>query len=234
MKTGLFAAPGKVRGRMRSTRNFASWAFRASAAVTAAVVADPVVERMSNAGVFGPGRFTDQSNIDVIPALCIASALSLLFVVLLARHMLTRSTYPLEWLRRCAAEVHSRPLWRMLPSIFVMQMSALFAMETLEQIAIAGHPFGGTMWLGGPIAFSLVFHLISCLLFAWTLSRALDWSARSVVRVVRFALTLLRKRFAFGVPPLLDVCYSARRKFIEPYLRALQGRAPPFLSVGNQ
>jgi hypothetical protein len=212
---------------MRSSRIFAAWIFRLAVAVTAAATADPILERMSNAGVFGSGQLTDHSNLDVIPALCIAFALSALFVFLLVRRTLVRTTYPPNWLRHCAADIHAQSWRRMLPSIFAMQMICLFVMETLEQIVVAGHPLGGTVWLGAPVVASVLFHLLVCFVSAWALFRALHWSTRAIVRIVRFALEILRKLFEQSPPPRLGLRYRALPKFIEPYLRALQGRAPP-------
>ncbi len=43
-------------------------------------------------------------------------------------------------------------------SIIAMQLAALFALESLEQLAAGGRLLGGTAWLGGPVAFSLSVH----------------------------------------------------------------------------
>ncbi len=214
---------------MHSGRTSTTWIFRAAAAVSAAAAADPIVERMSNAGVFGAGRFTDHSNVDVIPALCVALALFVGVVFLFARRTLTGNTYPPQWLRRCACDMRSRSLWRMLPSVFAMQMAALFCMETLEQIVVTGHLFGGTIWLGGPIAVSLLAHVLACTTFVWVLSTTLQWSARRIVRIVRYAIEILRKLIERTPPPRLCMHVVILPKFIEPYLRDLQGRAPPSL-----
>ncbi len=214
---------------MRSARSSAGWVFRGAAAVIAAAMADPIIESLSNAGVFGPGRFTDHSTIDVIPALCVALGLVLILVVMLARGLIKESDHPPQWVRSCAAFVGSRSLWNMLPSTYLMQMVVLFGMETLEQIATAGHPLGAMVWLGAPIAASMIIHAISCVVFTWALSRIVVSSARTIARAVRQALELLRALLANDAPPVAAYHVAARR-FIEPYLRALHGRAPPILS----
>ncbi len=33
---------------------------------------------------------------------------------------------------------------------FAVQVAVLYAMETIEQVVVRGHPLGGTLWLGGP------------------------------------------------------------------------------------
>jgi hypothetical protein len=43
-------------------------------AVLAAAIADPLVEFASNAGWFGPGNFTDRSNLDVGPVFALGIA----------------------------------------------------------------------------------------------------------------------------------------------------------------
>jgi len=214
---------------MSSATSSAGWVFRGAAAVIAAAVADPIIEGLSNAGVFGPGRFTDHSNIDVIPALCIALGLLLILVALLARGLIKEGPYPPKWVRSCAVFVGSRSLWNMLPSTYLMQMIALFGMETLEQIATAGHPLGAMVWLGGPVAASMIIHGISCVVFTWALSRIVVSSARTIARAVRQALELLRALLVNDAPAVAAYHVAACR-FIEPYLRALQGRAPPILS----
>jgi hypothetical protein len=115
----------------------------------------------------------------------------------------------------------------MLPSIFVLQLIALFGMETLEQIATVGHPLGGTLWLGGPVLFSFAAHLLSCVVSAWALYHGLRWSARAIVRAVRVALEVLRRLLEPPAFPRFALWFTPRSKFIEPYLRALHGRAPP-------
>lgn len=218
---------------MHQGKHVASWVFRAAAAVTAAALADPVVEHLSNAGLFGRGRFTDGSNLDVIPALLVAASLSFAVIAWLARKMLVRGSHPPVWLRRWSQELHTRPIRALLPSIFAMQLVTLFVMETIEQIVVTGHPLGGTVWLGGPILVSLAFHVLGCALAAYGLSHLVQWSARSVARVLRIALLFLRKLFTDRAAPHMHLRFVARCACIEPYLRALQGRAPPALSVAN-
>jgi hypothetical protein len=212
---------------MRSSSAVSGWLFRMAVAVAAAALANPLIEWLSDTGIFGPGRFTDRSNLDVIPALTVAFALGMLFVLVLARRMFSPSSYPPQWLRRYAGEIGPASVRRMLPSIFVLQLISLFGMETLEQIATAGHPLGGSIWLGGPAAVSLAGHFLSCIVFAWALYHGLHWSARTIVRAVRIALEILRRILQPPALPQNGINVSVRPKFIEPYLRALQGRAPP-------
>lgn len=197
---------------MRTT--FTEPVFCAAAALTAATLTDPIVEGLSNAGLFGPGRFTDHSNLDVIPAACVAAALALLAVF--------------RWLRVWSAQLAPVRVTGALPKVFLLQVAALYAMETIEQIATAGHPLGGTIWLGGPAIVSLTAHGLACIAVTWLLSRSLSWSARTIVRIVRATIEFLRT--LVQDPSLRSYRLTiALPNVRQPYLRALAGRAPPFI-----
>jgi len=104
-------------------------------------------------------------------------------------------------------------------------------METLEQVAVIGRPLGGIIWLGGPVAVSLLLHAAGCLAFAWLLARALRWSAETIVDVVAFIRQLfcaLVPQRTVRPPRALDL---APARFLEPILARLNGRAPPSLSA---
>ena len=193
--------------------------FCLAAAVTAAAAIDPAVEWLANAGFFGPGRFTDHSNLDVIPVLVLGLLFSVIFVAGSAHRIV----------RRFASEVGSIP--RLLPAIFVMQLLVLWSMETVEQIVVTGAPLGGTIWLGGPAMISLAFHALSCLVCTWLLARTLHWSANMVVAVVSF----IRELFAVRAPNRTlrrsRASEIAPSRFLEPILARLNGRAPPVPSA---
>jgi hypothetical protein len=205
--------------------------FCLAAAATAAAAIDPAVECMSNTGVFGPGNFTDHSNLDVIPALCTGLVLSLLVVAGIVRRALCRRSYAPEWLRTCALASDDRTLPKLLPAIFALQLLVLWSMETLEQIAVTGGTLGGTIWLGGPVIISLLLHAAGCLAFTWLLSRMLRWSAKTILDVVTFIRQLfcaLTPNRAVRRTRALEIAFS---RFLEPVLARLKGRAPPYLSA---
>lgn len=156
--------------------------FAVAAAITAAAVTDPIVEALSNSGFFGPGRFTDHSSVDVVPAAILAALICVAVVVFRARD---------SWMRQWAPHVGARSLPRMLPAIFAMQIAALFAMESFEQIAVYGHASVGMLWLGGPVLFSLLLHAVGCVLTTFGLARLLRAAIRGVVRIVLCIATLL-------------------------------------------
>jgi hypothetical protein len=201
--------------------------FCLAAAIVAATAIDPAMEFLSNRGTFGAGDFTDHSNLDVAPALCAGLIFSLVLLAGIARRALHVGGSAPDWLRGCACVADNRALARCLPAIFALQLAVLWSMETLEQIAVAGRPLGGAIWLGGPIPVSLLLHAAGCLAFAWLLARALRWSAETIVDVVAFIRQLfcaLVPQRTVRPPRALDL---APARFLEPILARLNGRAPP-------
>lgn len=168
--------------------NARRWTFAFAAAVLAAAIIDPLVERLSNAGFFGPGSFTDHSNADVVPALCLGFAWALFFVTLYAVRLLGTGIALVRWLGPSARELDDASVSRMLPLIFALELLTLFIMETFEQRLVLGHFLGGSVWLGGPMLASLALHLCGCVFVTMLLSRSLHAVARRVVDVVRALL----------------------------------------------
>jgi hypothetical protein len=131
-------------------------------AVSAATLADPLVEYASNSGFFGVGSFTDHSTINVVPAAITALGLAAAYVVFLARRSFASTR----------GAVRRLPSAR-LPVTFGLQMLVLFGMESLEQLVVVGHPLGGSVWLGGPIVVALLVHALACVGLSFLLSRVL-------------------------------------------------------------
>ena len=199
------------------------------AAVTSAALADPLVEGLSNRGVFGSGRFTDHSYADVLPALAAALVFAALFVVGVVRRTVPRSRlgHATAWLRESRAAVPPQTAMRLFPVTFALQIVTLFGAETLEQIAVAGHAFGGAVWLGGPVLASLGLHAAIGLLVVAVLARLLDWVARSIVEVIDLLRRLVLEWDSLS--PLRAVIGSLAppRPLDVPAIAASHGRAPP-------
>jgi hypothetical protein len=174
--------------------------FCLTVATVSASIADPLLESASNAGVFGPGNFTDHSNWDVVPALAAAFIFAALHCFLRAR-ILLKPGQPAENLLHFSEAVIGPSLTRLLPVILATQLAVLYVMETSEQIIVYGHVLGGSLWLGGPPIVSLAIHAAFCVTLAFasaSLLRVLAGAAAHFVLLVE-AFASLQARTYRGV-----------------------------------
>jgi hypothetical protein len=116
-------------------------------ALVAAALGDPLVESIANSGLVGRG-YGDNNHLSVIPALICAASLVVLVVVRRCLRLGQRN-----WRRR-----ERLPSLRDIPSVLLLQFTALFIMESVEQLVFTGRLSGGTAWLGGPLWFSALVH----------------------------------------------------------------------------
>lgn len=212
---------------MRLGASPAGWAFRAAVAVSSAALTDPIVERLSNAGVFGNENFTDRSSSNVVPALGIAALLSLAFVALAVRRAFAGHSDAPKWMQTFVSDIGACPLRVHVYSIYVLQIGALFCMESLEQLAVNGHLLGGAVWLGAPALCSLLLHLLGCIAVTWMLSRLLSTFTRTIVEVVRGAIDVLFRLMRDPQAPVVLHYHSLPAPRIQLYSRQLHERAPP-------
>jgi hypothetical protein len=184
------------------------------AAFSAATFADPLVEAASNAGAFGRGTFTDHSNLDVLPALVASAVLALLYVFLRARPLVAPKSFGFV---------------RLLPAIFGAQLAVLYGMETVEQIVVAGHPLGGSIWLGAPAVIGLALHGVACILTSYALARGLDALTRAAVDIALFVRAIFLRMPSVRPSALrfrVDPPATAR---MHPLASRSGKRAPPLL-----
>jgi len=131
--------------------------FWLAVALIAAAVGDPLVETIANSGVLGPG-YADNVHSSVVPALIAGASLVLLLIGWQCSRFLRwrseRPQRPIDLARRFLAR---SPLYD-IPAVLILQLAALFVMESSEQIFCEGGLLGGTAWLGGPMWFSLLAH----------------------------------------------------------------------------
>jgi hypothetical protein len=203
--------------------------FLLAVALVAAAAGDALVETISNSGIIGSG-YNDNNHLSVIPAL-VAGVLLALMVVSARTFSLFRRGSALrhDWLIESATHLARESPLRDIPLVLALQLAALFAMESIEQLAFGGRLLGGTVWLGGPIALSLVMHAIlgsACTLLLAALVRAILATVASLVRDAIDAI-------------LFSLARDGRRTFVKrdadaallraqaPHLRQLGGRAPP-------
>ena len=204
--------------------------FAAIVAVSAATIADPIVEAASNAGILGAGNYTDHSTLDVLPAFVAASVLGIVYVLLRARLLAKpRSLSSTLRLRESLRDGASRVTLATLPATFAVQIGIVFAMETLEQVAVAGHPLGGTIWLGGPVAVALAIHALACVCAAFALAKTLDALTRAALDIARFAFATFvgqgNERVVARQRPREGVAFPRRH----PLASRSGKRAPPLL-----
>ena len=195
--------------------------FALAAAVVAAALADPCIEAISNAGVFGSGRLTDGSNLDVLPALVMGFGLLGVLLVVRVRGELLRAS----------GDALRGGIARLLPAVFAMQLGVLYVMETLEQLAVAGHTMGGTVWLGGPPAFSLAVHALFCAAAAYALASLVHVLARHTVRAIRHMRAIVERCIHGRAPTIVRAWEAPVIARSAPVLCRIGNRAPPLAIV---
>jgi len=201
-------------------------------AISAATFADPLVEFASNAGWFGPGNFTDHSNLDVVPALVSAAALALLYVIVRVREIVAPGSRDFARRLRASLRAHAaKPALPLLPAMFAAQITTLYGMETIEQIVVAGHPLGGCIWLGAPAVIALALHAAACVLTAFVLSRILESLTRVAVDIVLFVRALFLAEAAERKRALKATIDQPRPARTNPLASCLAMRAPPILTA---
>ena len=162
--------------------------FCVATAIIAAAIADPCIEFASNAGWFGPGRFTDGSNLNVVPAMLIGLAVIAWYVGLRVLEVVSGRRPEVSHRRILSNHTFAPDLLKVLFAAFSVQMLVLFAMETAEQAFVYGHVLGGWVWLGAPLIASLTAHGLFCILTALALATLLCRFERNAARVTRFIL----------------------------------------------
>jgi hypothetical protein len=194
-------------------------------AALAAAFASPLVESLSNHGVFGRGTFTDGSNADVLPVTVAGLLLAAAFLCVRIRHSYfgPRSHHRHE----LAMALSLRRLLGMVPLLFIVQIAMLWTMETIEQHVVAGHGLGPMIWLGGPIVASVTIHALFCVGAALLARRILIVVEPRAIRVVRAILALLLRAFGSSARSLQLYRREIPASILSPTLRHISERGPP-------
>jgi len=204
--------------------------FLVAVALVAAAIGDAFVETVSNSGVLGHG-YDDNNHLSVIPAI-VAGAILALVVIATRCHAFSRhiaASRGSDWLVAGAGRFARRAPHADVPFVVAMQFGALFAMESIEQVALDGRLLGGCVWLGGPIVFALLAHVVlgsACTLLFAALMRSILATFGSFMRDAIEAICVLLAR---------DIarCFLGVRaealvlRTQAPHVRHLGGRAPP-------
>jgi hypothetical protein len=194
-------------------------------------LADPFVESVSNTGIFG-GGYADDDRLGVVPTLLIGIVLVLGVATLNCVRVWRQEVHTgNRWFVNAAKDLSTRSPINDLPFVFLLQLCALFSLESSEQLLSDGHLLGGLVWLGGPIAFSLLTHALMGAACTYALGAIMRAFVGMFANLVRTAL--------------LDVWLSASRNagahiylhhWTKPHhtqstrVRQIGGRAPPSLS----
>jgi hypothetical protein len=201
--------------------------FTFAAALVAAVAGDAVVEGLSNANIFWHGKYTDRSSLDLLPVLMLAvTALIAGVCRSMMRAARVRGISTRSLVLSTAHLLEPSTILRLLPAVAAVQIVALYLMETTEQLAVFGHPLGGTVWLGGPVGASLTIHLFLAVICAFALSTSLRTFAMTLARVVDCIFGNYQK-LARGGGAIRLTRGRVARAFEPIVISSIVGRGPP-------
>lgn len=202
--------------------------FVATAALTAAAIANPVVETISNTGIFGNG-YADHDQSSVGPTFAVAVLFALAFVIARTMRALRGTADAEPMLGALARDLARRAPSRELPRVMGLQFFTLYVMERVEGLLHAAAAESGLSWLGGPPVFAIAVHAFACIATTLVLGLALRAIASllaTAVRAVLEAFAIAHGRGSAAAP--LQRRFAARGAASLAHVRALRGRAPPF------
>ncbi|HTU70746.1 MAG TPA: hypothetical protein VMF11_10560 [Candidatus Baltobacteraceae bacterium] len=204
--------------------------FLIAVALIGAAVGDPLVETIANTGILGPG-YADNVHSSVVPTLIAGISLALLLLGWQCRRLLSCRSRSPQRPGDLARRFLARSPIRDVPYVVILQLAAVFVMESCEQAFCEGGLLGGTAWLGGPVLFSLFVHASIATLFTILIARAM----RAIVRRCAVLVEIVFDRIlgAFGRENTTifarrdDASRRCRTQVL--HVRQLGERAPPLL-----
>ena len=199
--------------------------FCVAVAALAAAFASPLVESLSNHGVFGSATFTDHSNADVVPVTLAGLLLAAAFLCVRIRHWYCNAGSRRRHELSEALSPHR--LARMLPVVFILQIALLWTMESLEQHVVVGHGLGPLIWLGGPAAASLAIHAVFCVAATLLARRILIVVEPRAIHIIRAILAFLLRIFGASARPIQRRRIEISASTLSPALRHIGKRGPP-------
>ena len=125
---------GAGRGVGLTRSSFRLW-FCVGVAFIAAAIADPIVEFAANARWFGPGRFTDHSNLDVLPALLAGTLLLFLYIGLRVRSEIAGPQWPRTLIRGCD-EAFGSAFVGLVPLAYCLQILVLYVWRVASKLRL--------------------------------------------------------------------------------------------------
>ena len=160
----------------------------AATAIIAAAIADPCVEFASNSGWFGPGRFTDRSNLDVVPALLVGLAVIACYVGMRIREVALGLRFEVINRRMVANHAFATDLVMVLLRRFPSSCwSFLRWKQQSRQLSTVRSLVDG-YGSAAPVIASLTAHGLFCILTALALATLLYRFERNAGRVAHFIL----------------------------------------------
>jgi hypothetical protein len=224
--------PASILGSMERASSLHTVLSGLSVALVAAAIGDPLVESISNTGIFGSG-YSDDNHQSVLTVLLAGLVLSALLVAARLRFASGKSGSLRDWLRGATAGFAKTSASRNIAIVFAVQLLVVFAMENCEQSLVHGDPLRGLSWLGAPVLVGLAIHFAVCLCCAFAARRVTSaLLAAAIVAICDVLDRLLadRERDAFRA----FACRSQRQTVDRPELlavRRIRGRAPPFATA---
>jgi hypothetical protein len=205
--------------------------FLVAVALLAAAMGDALVESISNTGIFGT-RYFDNNHLSIVPTLIagfvLACEVAAARCAAVYRHACDARR---DWLGDAAACIATRDPLQDVPLVFALQLIALFAMESTEQLVFGGRLLGGTVWLGGPILVGLALHALIALactfLLGWSMRGIAAAFASFVATALAYIAITLSRAGAATTRRRRDAVTSLRSQ--SPHARQIGERAPPLL-----
>lgn len=198
----------------------------------AAELGHGAVTALTRAGVVS-GPYASYSHGAIVPTLVAALVLGAIALLNVAGEALARSARIRgDWVAQVAARIAAVSPLRLLPIVFAMQLLALYAMESAEQIVAFGHPLGFVASLGTPVILVLTVHAFAALIVVGSIShacRALTVAARAIAQALRLPMKRLTARepsAAFNVRRL-QIEAGSNAKRLTPLAWRIANRPPP-------
>ncbi len=201
--------------------------FVLAAAMMAAAIANPIVESMSSAGMFGPG-FGDHDQSSVVPTFAIAAFFAFGLVAIRTVRALRGRSLGARFVDGMARDLARRARASDVPFVLAVQFVTVYAMERMECFVHALPAESGLAWLGGPAVVAIAAHVLTGIAVTFALGWAVRAVARllaTVVRAVLDAIAFVRARAAASFATRSRSDASAADSLA--HVRGTRGRAPP-------
>ena len=166
----------------------------AAAGLLAAGLTDPLIERLADAGLFGPG-FHDDTQAGALPA--VACALLVVAQIALMHAVRSLRGGRRDVARGLVAAFVSRHPARDALLAFAVELACVYAIETCEALFAGGNAPGALRWLGGPPLVSLALYAVAALIVTAAVAAAARALAHSFRAVLHVAIRFIRLRAAY-------------------------------------